>query len=372
VTPALLVLMPQLEHNEAAMRSLVRGRGANLRPHAKAHKSGGFTRWLLEQSNGEITGMCTQTVGETEAIVSLGGCKDVLLTNEVATDTAAARLASLAAAHPAATVGVLVDHRLQVEMLARAAATAKAKLRVLVEVDAGQDRCGVRADSPEVLSLVRAIEAEPVLDWGGLHVYHGGIQHVRAPSDRLAAVTAGPAEAARTALRSLSEHKLKPQVVTGGGTGTLMEDLQVGTHNELQPGSYLFMDGDYARNEDLRADGRFFQSLFLHATVISLDESAGKRVLDAGSKACDLVCGPPLATSIDDPALAEALRDVTYASGGDEHGVLRGVPPGVLPLGSTVQLVPSHCDPTVNLYDYMVGVRNGLVEHVWTIDARGY
>jgi len=151
-----------------------------------------------------------------------------------------------------------------------------------------------------------------------------------------------------------------------------MEDLQVGTHNELQPGSYLFMDGDYARNEDLRADGRFFQSLFLHATVISLDESAGKRVLDAGSKACDLVCGPPLATSIDDPALAEALRDVTYASGGDEHGVLRGVPPGVLPLGSTVQLVPSHCDPTVNLYDYMVGVRNGLVEHVWTIDARGY
>eukprot|EP00965_Chrysotila_dentata_P067331 2228158-Pleurochrysis_carterae.AAC.1 len=122
----------------------------------------------------------------------------------------------------------------------------------------------------------------------------------------------------------------------------------------------------------LSSGGYHLRALIRVEPVISLDESAGKRVLDAGSKACDLVCGPPLATSIDDPALADALRDVTYASGGDEHGVLRGVPPGVLPLGSTVQLVPSHCDPTVNLYDYMVGVRNGLVEHVWTIDARGY
>ena len=108
----------------------------------------------------------------------------------------------------------------------------------------------------------------------------------------------------------------------------------------------------------------------MHATVISSDAAAGKRVLDAGTKAVDLLCGAPKLASIDGP-LPRELAGVGFRNGGDEHGILTGVPAGLLPLGSTVQLAPSHCDPTVNLHDWLVGVRGGVVETCWPIDARG-
>jgi 3-hydroxy-D-aspartate aldolase len=81
----------------------------------------------------------------------------------------------------------------------------------------------------------------------------------------------------------------------------------------------------------------------------------------------------PTPTAINDPTLASVLeaKEVTFSNGGDEHGVLRGLPAGVLPVGSTLQLVPSHCDPTVNLHDWLVGVRDGVVEELWAVDARG-
>ena len=127
-------------------------------------------------------------------------------------------------------------------------------------------------------------------------------------------------------------------------------------------------DGDYAANEE--GYSLFAQSLFVHSTVISADEGAGKRVIDAGSKALDLLSGAPRLACIDGP-VDPPLVSVHYQSGGDEHGILRGVPEGSLPVGSTVQLAPSHCDPTVNLHDYLLGVRGDGVEHCWPIDARG-
>lgn len=404
-TPALLVSLPQLEQNESRMRELLHGTGVALRPHAKAHKSGSFAAWHEERARAagaplagfcaqstppphlspssssqpcfhsahtvQHTSLCHAALSEVEALLR-SGCTDVLLTNELP-PMATLRLAECAAAHPEATVSLLVDCPEHVEALDSAAAvTGATNLGALVEIECGQQRCGCPPASDMAVALAKQLVASERLRWGGLHVYHGGIQHVRAAAERMAAVNAGPASAAeRTVARLAQEGISDVPLVTGGGTGTFLQDVAAGTHDEIQPGSYLLMDGDYGDNTDAAHKG-FAQSLYIHTTVVSSDGATGRRVVDAGSKAVDLVSGPPKATSVECADLASALGGVTYTSGGDEHGVLHGVPDGVLPVGATLQLVPSHCDPTCNLHDWLVGVRDGTVEELFEIDARGY
>ena len=165
-------------------------------------------------------------------------------------------------------------------------------------------------------------------------------------ADRKAEVEKGPKAVAARCLAELKAAGIDSvPVVTGGGTGTFELDVASGTHTEVQPGSYLFMDGDYGRNAD--TPSKFAQSLYVHTTVISA--ARGKRVVDAGSKAVDLLSGVPKAVAIDGAA-PPGLDAVVFSSGGDEHGVLRGDAlddDAVLPVGSTLQLVPGHCDPTV-------------------------
>lgn len=370
-TPALLVSMPHLEQNEARMRTILRGTGVALRPHAKAHKSSGFAAWQMAAAKGAgepLPGYCAQTVGEVAAMLR-AGCQDVLLTNALP-DFAATRLAELAASHPSATVSALVDCQAHVDSLEKASTAAGATLGALVEIECGQKRCGCPPASDTAVALAKKIVASKSLSWGGLHVYHGAIQHVRSVAERQALVDSGPAEAARATTAALAAAGISVPCVTGGGTGTYAQDLKAGTHTEVQPGSYLFMDCDYGKNDDADAKG-FAQSLFVHTTVVSADVAAGRRVVDAGAKACDFVCGMPRPTSLTDADLAGLLAGCTFSSGGDEHGVLNGVPADALPVGTTLQLIPSHCDPTVNLHDHLVGVREGKVETVFEIDARG-
>ena len=238
-------------------------------------------KWLLERAGSEINGFCVQTVGEAEAMVARAGAPDVLLTNEVYGPNAA-RLAALAAAHPQATVGALLD---------AAATEAGAKLSAWVEIDAGQGRCGLARGSAEAVTVTKAVLNSRALTFGGLQVYHGAIQHLRSVEDRRAAVEAGPVDAARQTMEALaaegapprcswqsrstqpgtvgplhsgahppvSAAGIVPPMVTGGGTGTFLLDIEAGVHGEVQPGSYLFMDGDYGQN----ADRTFEQSLFV-------------------------------------------------------------------------------------------------------------
>ena len=165
---------------------------------------------------------------------------------------------------------------------------------------------------------------------------------------------------------TLKAEDIEVPVVTGGGTGTAAMDLAEGTHTELQAGSYLLMDGNYCKNEGMP----FAQALFVHTTCISADEESGKRVIDAGTKAVDLLAGMPRVTSIVDGTIADALSSCVYAEGGCEHGILRGVPAGVLDVGETVQLVPSDLYPTVNRHACLVGVRDGMVETAFVVDGR--
>lgn len=368
-TPALLLDLEAMERNIAKLEArLAANPAVRARPHAKAFKS----RALLAHLPYER--YCAQTVKEAESLVA-GGCKDVLLTNQVVGEAKLKRLAALAT--DGATVGVLVDCREHVGWLEAAAKAAGTTLTAYVEVDAGQQRCGVAVDedgtvSADVVALAQSIVASPSLAWGGLQCYHGAIQHVRDPAERRRRVLEGPVARARSARAMLAAAGIDCPVVSGGGTGTHEYEMEGGVHNEIQPGSFLFMDGDYGRNQDDAGD-RFEQSLFVHATVISSTPAAGRRVLDAGSKACDLLSGAPTLgwPAGSRAALAPALAAVTYTNGGDEHGILHHVPEGALPVGATVQLVPSHCDPAVNQHAHFVCMRGGVCESVLAIDARG-
>ena len=336
-----------------------------LRPHGKAFKSSELCRFLGYER------LCCQTVREAEVMVA-GGCTDVLITNQIVGDAKLRRVASLVA--DGATVGALVDSSKHVADLQRAAASAGlgvggvvSAIDAYVEIDAGQGRCGVAAGSDEAVALAKAIASAPGLRFAGLQVYHGGIQHVRSAAERRRAVLQGPVARARATVDRLAGEGIQCAVVSGGGSGTYLWEAEGGVHTELQPGSFLFMDGDYAQNEQ-GGSAAFEQSLFVLATVISCDEAAGKRVLDAGSKAIDLMSGSPQLAS----PLAAVGTGIQYTLGGDEHGILTNVPPGTLPVGAQVQLVPSHCDPTVNLFDTFIGCRDGVVEQLFTIDARGW
>ncbi|KAK2173990.1 hypothetical protein NP493_837g00015 [Ridgeia piscesae] len=149
--------------------------------------------------------------------------------------------------------------------------------------------------------------------------------------------------------------------VTGGGTGTFPYEAASGVFTEVQPGSYIFMDADYNRNLDVSGQPArdFDQSLFVLTTVQSVT-SGNRAVVDAGMKAVSMDSGVPL---------VEKYPELTYDIGGDEHGILK--PDGGLKVGDLLWLVPGHCDPTVNLYDWLVGIRRHKVEVVWPILARG-
>src|SRR5947208_4260115 len=221
-------------------------------------------------------------------------------------------------------------------------------------------RCGVAPGEP-ALALARRIAAAKNLRFAGLQAYHGRAQHIRSMAERRAAID-GAAKAVHRTEELLNKHGIECPIVTGAGSGTYMLEVENGAWNEIQPGSYVFMDADYARNEWAAPLPRFEHSLFVLATVMSRP-AADRVIVDAGLKASRVDSGMPGVW--EKPGLV-------YAAASDEHGRV-DIAPGVAApaLGEKLLLVPGHCDPTVNLYDWYVCVRQGVVEALWPITARG-
>ncbi len=352
-TPALLLDLDAFERNLRFMADAVRAAGVALRPHAKAHKCPDIARAQMALG---AAGICCQTVHEASVFVA-AGIPDVLVTNEVVGRARQQQLLSLA---HSARIAVLADNAHNVAELAAAAAEAMVTLRVLVEVDVGAHRCGVEPGEPAV-HVARAIAASPALEFGGIHAYHGGAQHRRTPEERGEAIAAACALAAQTR-NAIEAAGIECPVVTGAGTGTWQLERDSGVYTELQPGSYIFMDADYGRNALAPGQHAFEQSLYVLATVMSTP-TPERVVVDAGLKALAFDSGLPL---------VHAAPGLTYEKASDEHGVV-GVHVADAPrLGDRLWLVPGHCDPTVNLHDWIVGVRGGRVECVWPVAARGH
>jgi len=350
-TPALVVDLSALERNLDALAGAMRGSRVRLRPHAKSHKCPDIAK--LQIARGAV-GICCQKTDEALAFID-AGIADVLLTNEV---IAPAKLDRLAAAARGATVGLLVDAAEGVELANAAAARAGSSLDLYVEVDVGAGRCGVAPELAGELAL--HVSRQQHVRFAGLHCYHGAAQHLRTPDERRSAIAAARTKVEK-AVGAVVSKGLRCEIVTGAGTGTWRLEHESGVWNELQPGSYVFMDADYARNAAAPDDLRFEHSLFVLAGVMSVPGS-GRAICDAGLKAFSFDSGLPL---------VDGRPGVGYVKASDEHGVLESGEGASLRLGERIRLIPGHCDPTVNLYDWIVGVRGATVECVWSVAARG-
>ena len=349
-TPALVVDLDALERNVERMASFVRERGLRLRPHAKTHKCAAIAR--LQLSAGAV-GVCVQKLSEAEALAD-AGIDDIYVSNQIVDARKLERVAQLARR---VRLALAVDHALGIERLADAVQRAGSRLAVYVEIDVGQGRCGAL---PRDAAALAARVLARGLSFAGLQAYHGGAQHVRAPAERKAAIDIALARV-HEALAGLHAARVECPLVSGAGTGSFVFEAASRAWGELQAGSYVFMDRDYADNDAAPGAPAFEHALFVKSQVVS--RSASHAVIDAGHKSHAIDSGSPGVHG----------RDLGYANGGDEHGILRGAP---LPaLGETVWLVPGHCDPTVNLHDHYVCLRGGLehgtVEAIWPVDARG-
>ena len=354
-TPALILDLDAFERNLQRMSVALRGSTVRLRPHSKSHKC---PQIALRQVALGAVGICCQKVSEAAVFVN-AGIQDILVTNQVVGDTKLRHLASLARA---ARIGVLVDHPQQIEALAAVAFAHGVRMDVYVELNVGANRCGV-APGDDAVQLALQIVASASLRFAGLQCYQGPAQHLRTAAERVAAIAAAAA-AARMTQVAIEACGIPVERITGAGTGSFIHERDSGVFNEIQAGSYVFMDRDYGDNQRGDGDIAFEHSLFVLTTVMSRT-AALHAVVDAGLKASSVDSGMPLAFKRD---------DLRYVKASDEHGVLVNVNTAnsaALSLGDHLMLVPGHCDPTVNLYDELVCVRGKRVEAIWPISARG-
>ena len=370
-TPALVVDLDAMKRNLGRMAEFARKHDVRWRPHAKMHKSVALAK--LQMQAGAV-GVCVQKTAEAE-VMAAGGVHDLFITNEVVAAGKLGRVAALAhrVAAENGRLAIAVDSAEGVNRLAQAMneargqATAEAVVDVFVEIDVGQGRCGVAPGVPAV-ALVHEIRKHAALRFAGLQAYHGKAQHLRSPQQRRAAVAIAVDDVVYT--RKLIEAEGVPvDLVTGAGTGSMVCEAASGVFGELQAGSFLFMDADYAQNERDPAQPQFEHALFVKSQVISSREDHA--VCDAGHKSHAIDSGMPKVHAFDSDS------ELDFFNGGDEHGILRpaGGARRVPAIGRMLWLIPGHCDPTVNLYDFMIGVggglRKGMVERIIRVDARG-
>ncbi|MFZ9185946.1 MAG: DSD1 family PLP-dependent enzyme [Polynucleobacter sp.] len=351
-TPALILDLDAFERNLKCLQNAVSRAGVRLRPHAKSHKC---PEIALRQIQAGAVGICCQKVSEAAVFVD-AGVPDVFITNQVVGEKKVAHALDLATR---ARIGVLVDDEDQISAFARASAERQVSIDVYLEIDVGMGRCGV-VSIERAVAMAQQIDAAPYLNFMGLQCYHGSAQHYRLPEERQQAIAAVCAKAAATKA-AIEGVGIQVERISGAGTGSVMLESHSKLFNEVQAGSYILMDHDYATNQRDPSDLPFEHALFVKTAVLSYP-SANRAVVDAGLKASSVDSGMPVVWQ---------RTDAKYLKASDEHGVLELTPNSTLKLGDYVMLVPGHCDPTVNLYDELIAIRGNRVEAIWPIAARG-
>lgn len=355
-TPALLIDLDAMERNIVAMAAFCSDHGVVLRPHAKTHKSVEIAR--RQRAAGAI-GICVATIGEAECLTA-GGIDQLLITSPVSTAPKLARLADLH--RHAEGLSVVVDSIEAVDGLATLAGEVGKPLTVLVDIGAGLQRTGC-ADNQAAIRVAKRIDKSNSLQFGGIQAYAGHLQHIADLTERQ--------RQDENEIRPINELRgqleqagiLVPKI-TGAGTGTHAIDAASGLFSELQCGSYIFMDVDYWRIDLRGTEPPFEPALFVRTSVISAN-GRDHVTTDAGLKHFATDCGAPT-------IIQGAPRNAVYGFFGDEHGWV-DLPdaPDHLPVGTTLECLTPHCDPTVNLHDVYHVVRGDKLVDIWPIDARG-
>jgi D-serine deaminase-like pyridoxal phosphate-dependent protein len=354
-TPALMLDEHALRRNIAKMSSHLAAHGKRARPHAKTHKCPLIARLQLDAG---AVGICVAKVSEGWAMAS-AGIGPLLVTSPVSTADKAESVARLACISDG--LAVAVDSERGIDALAAACRASRVAVAVLIDLDPLMGRTGVR-EPAHVYSLAERARAAG-LRIAGVQHYAGHVMHVTGFEERRTKSLA-LWERAAGIWTELGARGFDMSTVSGGGTGTYDIDCDVAGISDLQVGSYIFMDRQYAdiggRAGAVFED--FETSLTVTATAISQPHPAAV-TLDCGYKGMASDAGAPV---------VRELGGAQFRFGGDEHGIV------VLPkghqepvLGRRFSLFVSHCDPTVNLYDHYWVHRDGVVHELWPITARG-
>jgi 3-hydroxy-D-aspartate aldolase len=358
LTPALLLELAAFERNLSRMAQIAAERGVALRPHAKTHKCVEIAR--RQVAAGAIGVSCT-ILHEAEVMVD-GGVPGVLVTSPVVSDAAIARLIAIASRAAPDGLTVVVDDPRNAAALSEAAGASLGRpLHVLVDFSSGYHRTGTATEA-DAVALAETIAGLPHLELRGLQAYAGNIQHITDRAERSSRASALRVAVTRI-LEAARQRGLSLPIVSGAGTGT--HDLDAAPFTEIQPGSYLFGDAQY---RPVLANGvastPFETALFVQTTVVSV-AAPDYVTVDAGVKS--------LATDGPLPLVAKGVGlESTYGFFGDEHGKIFAEPADRPALGSRIELVTPHCDPTVNLHDAIHLVDGDRLVDIWPVDARGH
>ena len=357
-TPCLCVDLDLLESNIATMESTVNRNGIASRPHAKTHKTPVIAQMQLDSGS---VGICTAKISEAEAMYK-NGIDEILMTTTNVTPTKIRRAMNLRQENSRFVQAT--DSAQNARLLSEAASAMGLIADVVVDVDPGGHRTGI-TPGQQAVELAQLIDSLPSLNLRGLLCYDGGSQHVKGFEQRKNQTLERLAGATDT-FDLFNQSGLSTEIFSGGGTGTYNIDHETRGLTDVQVGSYVFMDAQYIdiggeTDSDVYSD--FAASLTILATVLN-DQYEGRVTTDAGAKAC----------TINRPwARVKGETGMSYTSGSDEFGTLRYEDNASRSyrVGDKLELIVSHCDPVVNLYNQMYAIRNDRVEAVWQIAARG-
>jgi len=350
-TPALLLDLDAFERNIETMAEYIRGVPAELRPHEKTHKCPIIAHKQLEAG---AIGITCAKLGEAEAMAA-AGIRDILIANQVVGEPKVTRLVNLT---KHSDIIVAVESSINVKHLAEAARAKGTTLNVIIEVDVGNNRCGT-APGEATLELAREIAGYPSLNMRGLMGYEGFCQNVIDIEERREKATGAMDKLVST--RDLLDDKgFNTEIVSAGGTGTHMITAEHPGVTEVEAGSYIFMDATYSSVQGLE---KYEQALTVLSTIISLPRP-GVAICDVGRKAITFEPGRPM-------PLAKGLEGVVYEASSEEHGRLSIGEGSGLKIGDKIEFVVSHCCTNVNLYDRYHCIRDGSLEAIWEITARG-
>jgi D-serine deaminase-like pyridoxal phosphate-dependent protein len=348
-TPALILDIGAAERNIRKMADLFAGQPVRLRPHTKTHKTPILAHKQLAAG---ALGITCAKLGEAE-VMAAAGVPEILVSTEIVGEAKVTRLIALSR-H--ARVLTVVDDEAAARAISDAATAAGLCIPALLDLDVGQGRTGVAPGEP-ALALARAVRRMPGLALVGVQGYEGHLQHVALEAERGARCRAAMKALTDTAA-ALRAEGFTIDIVSTGGTGTHAHAGSFAGVTEIQPGSYVVMDAHYGSIEGVA----FEQAIMLLTTVIS-KQRPSEATVDCGMKAASGDSGPPV---------PRGLGNARFAFAGDEHGTLLfDEPRPDVRVGDKVELLPSHCDTTIALHDVYHVARDGVLEDVWPIAARG-
>jgi len=357
-TPSLCVDLDLLEANIAKMQTTTSANGIASRPHAKTHKTPIIAKMQLDAGS---IGICAAKVSEAEAMFQ-NGIDKILMTTTNVTSTKIRRAMNLR--QICADFIQATDSAANAELLSNAAVAMGINADIVVDVDPGGHRTGITPGQP-ALQLGQFVDQLPGLNLRGLLCYDGGSQHVKGFEQRKTQ-TLERLFAATETYDLFNRSGLNTEIFSGGGTGTYNIDHETRGLTDVQVGSYVFMDSQYidiGGESDTDVYSDFQPSLTILSTVLN-DQYSGRVTTDAGAKAC----------TINKPwARIKGETGLSYSSGSDEFGTIRYEENAsrTYKVGDKVELIVSHCDPVVNLYNHMYAIRDDRVQAVWQIAARG-